>query len=158
MILADDIPVFQINLGNIDILLAASDYQGLLSEADFKSQNAETNKESSITHKNTHYTTLYLDDHIESIFNPSIKVDSKDVAVAFLTRYTVDENIAFILRRAFEMQTYSIREFKKIPLSIRSKLQSLGIFAFRFDNNTRIQFLMNFSVYKSSSASGVKSC
>lgn len=158
MILAEDIPVFQINLGNIDILLAASDYQGLLSEADFKTQNDEENKESVITHKNTHYTTLYLDDHIENIFKPAIKVDGKDEAVAFLTRYSVNENIAFILRRAFEMQTYSIRDFKKIPLGIRSKLQSLGIFAFRFDNNTRIQFLMNFSLYKSNSASGVKSC
>lgn len=154
MILHDEISVFQINMGTFDILIAAGDSHALLVEADYHLLKNTNDSILRLEHKKNIYTCIFLEDCIGKMFPLQEKIKVNETSVFFLVRNEQLEECALILERAFEMQTYSVHDFKLLPNPIGKPLRSLGIYAIRFDTDARFQYLVNFTVYNAAKKNG----
>jgi hypothetical protein len=152
--LNEDIPVFRINLGKVDILLSAADFSALVAESDFKMKGGSENSPPLLQHKGAEYECAHLDRYVDGLFPPGLTVPPCGESVAFLARPPEGPPCAFILQRSFEMLAFSPAEFKLPPMGIRAQLKKRGIYAFRFADGERIQVLINFSASKSAVANG----
>lgn len=137
----EDIPAFLVDLGSLDILLAAADFYGAAAEADWSLADDPRRGIPMMRVKGESHACVMLEHHFRRLFSPSPPPEGAE-ATAFLMRRPGRENRAFVIRRDFEMVAYPLREFRLPPRGLRVYLGCLGLAALRFSGPGRLQYLV----------------
>ncbi len=139
--LPEDVPVFYIDLGGIDILLAASDFYAATARSDCRLDTDPVLGSPRLIAKGRAHACVLLEPLFDRLFSPSLPADGAESA-AFLMRGP-DGGRAFVIARSFEMLSLPLREFRLFPPGIRRRLSALGLAALRFKDGKRLQVLMS---------------
>jgi hypothetical protein len=154
--LADDLPFFEIDLGQLDILLPASDFCGAAGSSDYATAVDPVKGLPTIRLRNRLHPCIFLEDVFFRRFSPSIPADASE-STAFLMRCgscepgmsalygsDVDQGTrAFVVQRNFEMRSHPLRELRLAPRRLRPWLSGSGVVAVRFREGTRAQYVLD---------------
>jgi hypothetical protein len=138
--LPSDLPFFYIDLGQLDVLLAASDFYAAAASSDYRVIDSGPGGPRLVA-KGLSHDCLYLEPFFERLFSPSLSAGGAE-ATAFLMRRAQGLR-AFVIGRAFELLTLPLREFRLVPRGIRARQASYGLVALRFEGGKRLQVLMS---------------
>jgi hypothetical protein len=135
------LPVFLVDLGRADLLLAAMDFYAAASQAEFRLEGPSRGGPALLFAKGRAHVCLALEKEIERLFSPEPPAED-ELSTAFLAKGHGGAR-AYLLRRRFEMLSLPARDFRLLPLGIRARQASRGIVALRFEGAGRLQLLMN---------------
>ena len=145
--MADDVPVFIIDMGRADVLLAASDFYGAVAGAELNPVRDSADGLTYLSAKGVRHACLFLEPVFYGLFGGTLPAAEPNSA-AFLMRKAGAEPKAFVLGRSFEMRTFPLGEFRLLPRSLRPYQASTGLSALRFEGKGRIQYVLNLDVIK----------
>ncbi len=144
--MAKDVPVFIIDIGRADVLLAASDFYGAVAGTAFNTVLDPSDGLTYLPSNGIRHACLFMEPVLAKLFGGSLSEAPEDSA-AFLMRKPGAPPKAFVLGRGFEMRTFPLAEFRLLPRSLRP-LGSIGLRVVRFEGRKRIQYLLNLDVMK----------
>lgn len=140
--MADEAAVFKMVLGGLDLLLPASDFEGLASVPE---SEAGTPAPAFLEAKDGRRERVALDRLLEGLFGAALAnaTPTEGESVAFLAKAAGDPKKAFVSRRPFEIVSFPVREFRLPPPGLRAGLAKMGLLAVRFQEGGKAQYLMD---------------
>jgi len=145
--LPDDVPVFIIDMGRADVLLAASDFYGAVAGSAFVPEHDPADGQTYLSAKGARHECLFLEPVFLGLFGDSLSAAEPDSA-AFLMKKPGMPPWAFVLGRGFEMRSFPLAEFRLLPRGLRPFQARSGLSALRFEGPGRIQYLLRLDVIK----------
>jgi hypothetical protein len=138
--LPEEVPVFQLDLGRVDVLLAASDFYAVVAESDYSLVPGEGSPR--LVAKGESHPCLQLETLFEGLCAPGEGAEAGESTV-FLSRREGRGTRAFVVGRPFELRSLQLRDFRLLPRGLRARAASRGMAALRFEEGRRLQILMN---------------
>jgi hypothetical protein len=151
--LPEDLDVFVVDLGRLDVLLAASDFYAAAASADYRLDGDPALGGARLATKGRSHDCVLLEPLLERLFSPALPAEGAE-ATAFLMDRPGSRPRAFVLRREFTMLAFPLREFRLLPGCLRARQSSLGLVALRFAGAGRIQYLVSLGAAAPPAATG----
>ena len=138
--LPEGVPVFHIDLGQLDVLLAASDFYAAAAQSECRFAERREGGRLRLEAKGRSHDCVFLEPHFQRLFSPTLPADSPE-ATAFLMKRKEGAARAFVVARGFELRSLPLREFRLLPRGIRAASAARGLVALRFEGG-RLQILL----------------
>lgn len=136
----EPVPVFRLDLGPMDLLLAAADFQAVAARAEC-TLSGGMGASPTLETKGRVHTCRYLEPFLARLFPVTLPARGETFA-AFLARGADGSPLAFVVARPFDMAAFPLSDFSLFPGGLRARLGALGMAALRFEGDRRLQVLL----------------
>lgn len=136
----DELPVFQLNLGPMEVLLPAADFYAVAAGPEINLQEGRE----LLLFNGQELACIRLEQYFRSYIKAYVETDEQESGTtAFLLRWPGAKDRAYLAERPFEMLNYPLSSFHLIPNGLRQYLSQLGFIALRITDKGVIQYVLN---------------